>query len=166
MLLKLEIQRDLHISAEPASSKKSTQKKKEKGEKKSPTHRFQKHLSPILRPNVFLQARRERVHVVDVLARLYHFLQGRLVRKLDRFEQVQRRWVHLVLVHHPMVRVVHGWGGRTGAGGAVEPGAGTGIRMAGGCWTAGTVATGGWTGAAMVWYAIGTKVWGMARTGC
>ena len=34
-------------------------------------------------------------------------LHGRLVCKLDRLEQVQCRWVHLVLVHHPMMRVVH-----------------------------------------------------------
>jgi hypothetical protein len=35
---------------------------------------------------MFLQTRRERVHVVHVLARPYLFLQRRLVRKLDRLE--------------------------------------------------------------------------------
>jgi hypothetical protein len=56
---------------------------------------------------VFLKTRREWVHVVHVLARPYPFLQGRLVRKPDRLEQAERHRVYNVLVHHPMMRVVH-----------------------------------------------------------
>lgn len=63
-------------------------------------------MSPI-RPNVLLKTRRKRVHVVDVPARPYPLLQRRLVRKLHRLEQMQRRRVRLVLVQHPVMRVVH-----------------------------------------------------------
>ena len=56
---------------------------------------------------MFLKTRRERVHVVDVLARPHPLLQGRLVRKFGHFGQGQCRRVYLVLVHHPMMRVVH-----------------------------------------------------------
>lgn len=44
---------------------------------------------------------------MHVLARPYAFLQVGSMRKLHRFEQMQRRRVHLILVHHAMIRMVH-----------------------------------------------------------
>ena len=44
---------------------------------------------------------------MHILTRPYLFLQLWFVRKFHRLEQMQRGRVHPVLVHHPMIRVVH-----------------------------------------------------------